>query len=87
MQRPVVLRRPTKGQTLAAVIEGILDNGLGYEVARDQLTVTSASVSAAAYYPVDDLLAAGHTFDSLWSRIGTLGGPGVLRWRRDVGPR
>jgi len=75
MQRPVVVRWPTKGQTLAAVLEGILDNGLGYEVARDQLTVTSASVSAAAYYPVDDLLAAGHTFDSLRSRIGSQGGP------------
>jgi hypothetical protein len=75
MQRPVVVRGPTKGQTLATVLEGILDNGLGYEVARDQLTVTSASVSAAAYYPVDDLLAAGHTFDSLRSRIGSQGGP------------
>ena len=75
MQRPVVVRTPTKGQTLAAVLEGMLGNGLGYEVARDQLTVTSASVSAAAYYPVDDLLAAGHTFDSLRSRIGTQGGP------------
>jgi hypothetical protein len=75
MQRPAVFRWPTKGQTLAAVLEGMLDNGLGYEVARDQLTVTSASVSAAAYYPVDDLLAAGHTFDSLRSRIGSQGGP------------
>jgi hypothetical protein len=75
MQRPVVFLAPTKGQTLAAVLEGMLGNGLGYEVARDQLTVTSASVSAAAYYPVDDLLAAGHTFDALRSRIGTLGGP------------
>lgn len=75
MQRPVAFSWPTKGQTLAAVLERILDNGLGYEVARDQLTVTSASVSAAAYYPVDDLLAAGHTFDALRSRIGTQGGP------------
>jgi len=66
MQQPVSVSGPTKGDTLATVLEWILtDAGLRFEVARDQLIVTPASWSAAAYYPVDDLLAAGHTFDSL----------------------
>lgn len=70
IQQPVTLPRPTKGETLATVLEWILaDVGLRFEVARDQLIVTPASWSAAAYYPVDDLLAAGHTFDSLVLRV------------------
>jgi len=70
MQKPVSVLRPTKGETMATVLEWILsDAGLRFEVARDQLIVTPASWSAAAYYPVDDLLAAGHTSDSLVLRI------------------
>jgi hypothetical protein len=75
LAKRVAVRGPTKGQTLAAVLDAILDGGLCFELARDRLTVSNRRWSSAAYYPVDDLLAAGQTFESLQSRIGSQGGP------------
>lgn len=75
LKKRVALRGPTKSRTLAAVLESILDGGLCFEVVRDQLTVSNRRWSSSAYYPVDDLLAAGQTFDALQSRIGSQGGP------------
>jgi hypothetical protein len=75
LKNRVAVRGPTKGRTLAAVLDSILDGGLCFELVRDQLTVSNRRWSSAAYYPVDDLLAAGQTFDALQSRIGSQGGP------------
>jgi hypothetical protein len=75
LERRVAFSRSTTGQTLAFVLDAILGPGLCFELVRDQLTVSNRRWSSAAYYPVDDLLAAGHTFDSLRSRIGSEGGP------------
>lgn len=75
LKKRVAVRGPTKGRTLAAVLDSILDGGLCFELVRDQLTVSNRRWSSAAYYPVDDLLAAGQTFDALQSRIGSQGGP------------
>ena len=75
LKNRVAVRGPTKGRTLAAVLDSILDGGLCFELVRDQLTVSNRRWSSSAYYPVDDLLAAGQTFDALQSRIGSQGGP------------